>query len=98
MAPKNKFTKEEMTEAALRVVRQQGLDGLTAKTMADALGTSTQPVFTAVGSMDGVRQAVYPAATNIPTRACGREFRSLAWGGNTSALHGKSRSFTGSCS
>ena len=30
MAPKNKFTKEEMTEAALRVVRQQGLDGLTA--------------------------------------------------------------------
>ena len=41
MAPKNKFTKEEMTEAALRVVRQQGLDGLTAKTMADALGTST---------------------------------------------------------
>ena len=33
MAPKNKFTKEEMTEAALRVVRQQGLDGLTAKTL-----------------------------------------------------------------
>ena len=82
MAPKNKFTKEEMTEAALRVVRQQGLDGLTAKTMADALGTSTQPVFTAFGSMDGVRQAVYAAA----------------WGGNTSASHGKSRSFTGSCS
>ena len=65
MAPKNKFTKEEMTEAALRVVRQQGLDGLTAKTMADALGTSTQPVFTAFGSMDGVRQAVYAAAIRV---------------------------------
>ena len=65
MAPKNKFTKEEMTEAALRVVRQQGLDGLTAKTIADALGTSTQPVFTAFGSMDGVRQAVYAAAIRV---------------------------------
>ena len=65
MAPKNKFTKEEMTEVALRVVRQQGLDGLTAKTMADALGTSTQPVFTAFGSMDGVRQAVYAAAIRV---------------------------------
>ena len=41
MAPKNKFTKEEMVMAALHVVREKGIDGLTAKTMADALGTST---------------------------------------------------------
>ena len=27
MAPKNKFTKEEMVEAALRVVRAKGTDG-----------------------------------------------------------------------
>ena len=65
MAPKNKFTKEEMTAAALRVVRTRGIDGLTAKTMADALGTSTQPVFTCFGSMDGVRQAVYAAAVRV---------------------------------
>ena len=65
MAPKNKFTKEEMTEAALRVVREHGLDGLTAKTLAATLGTSTQPVFTAFGSMDGVRQAVHAAATRV---------------------------------
>lgn len=62
MAPKNKFTKEEMVAAALRVVREKGIAGLTAKTMADALGTSTQPVFTCFGSMDGVRQEVYAAA------------------------------------
>ena len=65
MAPKNKFTKEEMAEAALRVVRAKGIDGLTAKTMADELGTSTQPIFTAFGSMDAVRQAVYAAAVRI---------------------------------
>lgn len=65
MAPKNKFTKEEMVEAAVRVVRAKGIDGLTAKTLADELGTSTQPIFTAFGSMDTVRQEVYAAAVRV---------------------------------
>ena len=65
MAPKNKFTKEEMVEAAIRVVRDKSIDGLTAKTLADELGTSTQPVFTAFGSMDAVRQEVYAAAVRV---------------------------------
>jgi AcrR family transcriptional regulator len=65
MAPKNKFTKEEMVEAAMRVVRAKGIDGLTAKTMADELGTSTQPVFTAFGSMDTVKQKIYAATVRV---------------------------------
>ena len=65
MAPKNKFTREEMVEAALRVVRAKGIDGLTAKTLADELSTSTQPVFTAFGSMDAVRREVYAAAVRV---------------------------------
>lgn len=65
MAPKNKFTREEMVEAALRVVRAKGIDGLTAKTLADALGTSTQPVFTAFGSMDALKREVYAAAVRV---------------------------------
>lgn len=65
MAPKTKFTKKEMIEAAMRVVRNKGINGLTAKTMADELGTSTQPVFTAFGSMDTVKQEVYEAAVHI---------------------------------
>lgn len=68
MAPKNKFTKEEMTAAALRVVRGNGIEGLTAKAIADALGTSTQPIFTAFDSMDGVRQAVCAAAIGVYDR------------------------------
>ena len=65
MAPKNKFTKEEMVEAALRVVREKGMESLSAKSMASALGTSTQPVFTAFGSMAGIKQAVYDAAVRV---------------------------------
>ena len=68
MAPKNKFTKKEMVEAALRVVRAKGIDGLTAKTIADELGTSTQPIFTAFGSMDGIKQEVYAAAISVYDR------------------------------
>lgn len=65
MAPKNKFTKKEMIEAAIQVVRDKGIGGLTAKTMADELGTSTQPVFTAFGSMDTVKQEVYASAVRV---------------------------------
>lgn len=65
MAPKNKFTREEMVAAALRVVRARGIDALTAKTIADELGTSTRPIFTGFGSMDDVRQAVYGAAVRV---------------------------------
>lgn len=68
MAPKNKFTKDEMVAAALRVVRAKGIDGLTAKTMAGELGTSTQPVFTGFGSMDGVKAEVYAAAVGVYDR------------------------------
>ena len=65
MAPKYKFTKEEMVEAALQVVRTKGIGGLTAKTMADELGTSTQPIFTSFGSMEGIKQEVYAAAVRV---------------------------------
>lgn len=68
MAPKNKFTKTEMVSAALRVVREKGIDGLTAKTIAEELGTSTQPIFTGFGSMEGIRQEVYAAAISVYDR------------------------------
>ena len=68
MAPKNKFTKTEMVEAALRVVRAKGAGGLTAKNIGDELGTSTQPIFTAFDSMDGIKTAVYAAAVDVYDR------------------------------
>lgn len=65
MAPKSKFTKEEMVEAALRIVRAKGIDGLTAKAIADELGTSTGLIFNCFGSMEEVKQAVYAAAVRV---------------------------------
>lgn len=71
MAPRNKFTKEEMVEAAVRVVREKGIDGLTAKTMAAELGTSTQPIFTCFETMDAVKREVYAAAVRVYDRYVG---------------------------
>lgn len=65
MAPKNKFTKEEMIERALRVVRRRGLSALTAKALAEELGTSTQPVFTCFGTMDALRNELRLAAERL---------------------------------
>ena len=65
MAPKNKFTKEEMVAAAVRVVQEKGMDGLTAKTLAEELGVSTQPVFTCFSTMDAVKKEVRAAAQRM---------------------------------
>lgn len=65
MAPKNKFTREEMVAAAVRVVQKMGATALTAKSLAEELGTSTQPVFTCFGTMDIAKSEVYAAAERM---------------------------------
>lgn len=65
MAPKNKFTREEMVAAAVRVVQKMGATALTAKSLAEELGISTQPVFTCFGTMDAVKSEVYAAAERM---------------------------------
>lgn len=62
MPPKAKFTKEQITKAALGVVSEKGAQALTAKKLGAALGTSTTPIFTVFNSMQEVQDAVMLAA------------------------------------
>ena len=62
MPPKPKFTKEQITKAALGVVSKKGAQALTAKELGAALGTSTTPIFTVFNSMQEVQDAVMLAA------------------------------------
>lgn len=62
MPPKAKFTKEQITKAALGVVSEKGPQALTAKELGAALGTSTTPIFTVFNSMQEVQDAVMLAA------------------------------------
>lgn len=62
MPPKPKFTKEEITEAALNIVAQKGVEALTAKELGCALGSSARPIFTVFNSMREVQDEVRKAA------------------------------------
>ena len=62
MPPKAKYTKEQITKAALGIVSEKGVEALTAKELGAALGTSTSPIFTVFNSMQEVQDAVMLAA------------------------------------
>ena len=47
------------------MVRKKGIDALTAKALAEELGTSTQPVFTCFGTMDALKKEVRAAAERV---------------------------------
>lgn len=62
MPPKNLFTKEDITDAALRIVREGGMAALTARALAQALGCSVKPIFGLFQGMEDVRAAVISEA------------------------------------
>ena len=65
MPPKVKVTKKEIINAALEIVRQQGMDALNARTVAAFLNCSTQPVFSNFATMDDLKLAVVEKADAI---------------------------------
>ena len=62
MAPKFMFTKDEITAAALNVTRENGLQGLTARSLAAELGCSVKPIFGLFRNMEEVQQEVLRSA------------------------------------
>ena len=58
MAPRIKFTKEELIEAALTVVRKSGIEALTARELSAHLHVSPRPIFTHYDSMDDLKHDV----------------------------------------
>ena len=58
MPPKVKITKEEILRTALDLVRTQGAQALGARSIAAALGCSTQPIFSNFSTMEELRYAV----------------------------------------
>lgn len=65
MPPKAKFTRSEVTKAALRIAEESGIDALTARSLGEALGSSPRPIFTVFDGMNEVRECVIVAAKEI---------------------------------
>ncbi len=51
MPPKVKFEKENIIQAAFNIVRKNGWQGLSARTIAEELNSSTRPIYTHLKSM-----------------------------------------------
>lgn len=65
MPPKALFSKEEIIEAALEIVKQEGFQALTARALGAKLGTSSSPIFTKFQSIDEVQQEVLKSANQL---------------------------------
>lgn len=65
MPPKIKIAKEDIISAGLDIVRRNGVQGVNARTVAAALGCSTQPVFSNFSTMETLLLAVAESATSL---------------------------------
>ena len=71
-----KFDRESIIRAALDIVREGGPETLNARAVAARLGSSTQPLYSGLGSMDELRAQVYARAAALFNRQmadCGIE-------------------------
>ena len=62
MPPRSKITREMIIDAAYEIVRESGEGSLNARSIADRLGCSPQPVLYVFRTMDEIRECVYQKA------------------------------------
>lgn len=91
MPPKAKFTKQQITDAALEIVREEGVEKLTSRNLGKKLGSSACPIFTVFPNMEEVEKAMVESAKaiykgyvdkglsdEIPFRGVGEKYVSFA--------------------
>ncbi len=76
MPPKTKITKENLVDAAVQIVRECGADALNARSLAEKLACSTQPIFSNFATMDELRLATVEAANALYEEMMRREIES----------------------
>ena len=59
------YTREEITKIALGIVAESGAESLNARSLAEAMGTSTRPIFTAFRNMEELESAVRESAMKV---------------------------------
>lgn len=59
MPPKIQVSREQIIDAAMRIIDKSGYDALTARSIAAELGVSTQPIYREFQDMDALRYALY---------------------------------------
>jgi len=65
MARKTTFTRKDITDAAVELIRESGHESVNARGLAAKLGCSTQPIFSNFKGMDDVLDAALKATLDI---------------------------------
>lgn len=65
MPPKAKFTRNQIIEAGLAIIRENGKEALSARTLGAKLGSSARPIFTVFQSMEEVQAEVKQSARSL---------------------------------
>lgn len=67
MPPKAKFTRDEIIQAALNIIRENGMESLSARALGTKLGSSARPIFTVFQNMEEVQIEVKKSAKLLYT-------------------------------
>ncbi|GAK14155.1 TetR/AcrR family transcriptional regulator [Geomicrobium sp. JCM 19039] len=73
MPPKNKFSKDQIVEAAFAIAETEGIDGITIRKVADRLGSSIAPIYVNFTDVDALKQAVIGQVVNVSHRLLAEE-------------------------
>ena len=65
MPPKVKITKEDIINKGIELVREHGADSINARGIANALGCSTQPIFSNFESMEDLSEQIILSAYDL---------------------------------
>ena len=65
MPPKVKITKNDIIKTALELLRENGESAVNARSIANALGCSTQPIFSNFATMEELQDTVLASAYNL---------------------------------
>ncbi len=65
MPPKAKFTRDKIIQAGLNIIRENGVEALSARALCAKLGSSARPIFTVFESMEEVQAEIKKSAKAI---------------------------------
>jgi len=79
MPPKFKFTKEEIIQSSINLIRQKGWNTLSTRTLADELGSSARPIYSFFKSMEELEEELVKRAVDLLYECMVRERTGDPW-------------------
>ncbi|WP_062049151.1 TetR/AcrR family transcriptional regulator [Bacillus sp. JCM 19034] len=65
MPPKNKFSKEQIVDAAFNIAKTEGIDSMTIRKVADQLGSSIAPIYVNFNDVEELKRAVIKKVVDL---------------------------------